>query len=134
MVLFAFVGREIDSKTGTLRIEATFPNKKKLLRPGQFARVRATIEIKKNAPLVPQKAVRELQGTYQIFVVTAENKVESRRVKVGVRVGELWLIEEGVKPGERVMVGALHRVRSGMTVVPVKANNPENDEQGATGK
>ncbi|MHC4854479.1 MAG: efflux RND transporter periplasmic adaptor subunit, partial [Planctomycetota bacterium] len=110
---FSFAGREIDAKTGTLLIEAEFPNpvleienedgeKKPFhkIRPGQFARVRVTVATKKNAPLVPQRAVREIQGTYQVFVVTDQNKVESRNVKVGVRVGELWLIEEGVSSGE----------------------------------
>jgi len=129
---FVFAGREIDAKTGTILIEATFPNpalevvneegkKQKLhkLRPGQFARVRATVEVKKNATLVPQRAVRELQGTYQVYVVAPENKIENRNVKVGVRVEDLWLIEEGVKPKERVVVSGLHRVRPGMTVEPV---------------
>ncbi len=139
---FSFAGREIDAKTGTLLIEATFPNPKLVrrnkknekrqyhkIRPGQFARVRSTIETRRNATLVPQRAVRELQGTYQVFVVTEQDKVESRSVKIGVRVGELWLIEEGIKAGERVIVGGLHRVRSGMTVVPVAAK-----KQGAPGK
>ncbi len=139
---FSFAGREINAKTGTLLIEATFPNPKlevlnrknekrqyHTIRPGQFARVRSTIETRRNATLVPQRAVRELQGTYQVFVVTEQDKVESRSVKIGVRVGELWLIEEGIKAGERVIVGGLHRVRSGMTVVPVAAK-----KQGAPGK
>jgi membrane fusion protein (multidrug efflux system) len=123
---FSFAGREIDPKTGTLSLEATFPNPKlpgrregHAIRPGQFARVRTTIAIRKDAPLVPQRAVRELQGTYQVFVVTDQNKVESRSVKVGIRVGELWLIDEGVRSGEKVVVAGLHRVRSGMVVEPV---------------
>ena len=143
---FSFAGREIDAKTGTLLIEATFPNPKlevlnrknekqeyHTIRPGQFARVRSTIEIRRNATLVPQRAVRELQGTYQVFVVTEQDKVESRSVKIGVRVGELWLIEKGIKAGERVIVGGLHRVRSGMTVVPVAAKK-QAKKQRAPGK
>jgi membrane fusion protein (multidrug efflux system) len=146
---FSFAGREIDAKTGTLLIEATFPNpqfevlnqqtgkkqKAHTIRPGQFARVRATVAIKKDAPLVPQRAVRELQGTYQVFVVTDQNKVESRSVKVGVRVSDLWLIEEGVKAGEKVVVAGLHRVRAGMIVAPVTATSEQPEEkQGAAGK
>jgi membrane fusion protein (multidrug efflux system) len=93
------------------------------------------VATKKNAPLVPQRAVREIQGTYQVFVVTDQNKVESRNVKVGVRVGELWLIEEGVSSGEKVVVAALHRVRSGMVVAPVMATSEQPQEkQGAAGK
>jgi membrane fusion protein (multidrug efflux system) len=129
---FLFAGREINAQTGTLALEATFPNpalevvnargkKEKIhkIRPGQFARVRATVEVKKNATLVPQRAIRELQGTYQLYVVTPQNKIENRNVKVGVRVKDLWLIEEGVKAKERVVVSGLHRVRPGMTVQPV---------------
>jgi len=133
---FSFAGREIDPKTGTLSLEATFPNPRlpgrresHALRPGQFARVRTTIAIKKDAPLVPQRAVREIQGTYQVFVVTDRNKVENRTVKVGVRVGELWLIEEGVRSGEKVVVAALHRVRSGMVVEPVTDTKPGADRK-----
>ena len=92
-----------------------------------------TIDIKKNAPLVPQRAVRELQGTYQLFVVGDQNKVEQRNVTVGVRVGKLWLIEEGVKAGERVVVGGLHRVRSGMTVKPV-AQQEKGSQKGVSGR
>lgn len=129
---FSFAGREIDAKTGTLLIEAVFSNpefyitnqrgektKAHAIRPGQFARVRATVAIRKNATLVPQRSIRELQGTYQLYAVTPQNKIENRNVKVGVRVGELWLVEEGVKPKERVVVASLHRVRAGMTVEPV---------------
>ncbi len=112
-------GREIDPRTGTLTIEALFPNPDKTLRPGQFARIRAALEVKKDSPLVPQRAVVELQGTYQVFVVDGLNKVQVRKVKPGARVGSLWAIDEGIKAGERVVVEALHRVRPGMTVEPV---------------
>lgn len=125
----AFAGREIDAKTGTLTIEATFPNPDKSVRPGQFARVRFSLETKKGALLVPQRSVRELQGTYQVFVVNDQNQVETRRVKVGVRVEDLWLIEDGVKAGEKVAVAALHRLRSDMTVKPVPAEPSKGDKK-----
>lgn len=133
---FAFAGREMDAKTGTLMIEATFPNPdaETGIRPGQFARIRVTVDVRKDATLVPQKAVRELQGTYQIYVVTSDNKIESRNVKVGVRVGSLWLIEEGIKAGDQVVVSGLHRVRPGAEVRPKLVEPQKESEQGATGK
>ena len=131
---FGFAGREIDPKTGSLTIETTFPNPTRTIKPGQFARVRTTIEMRKNAPLVPQRAVRELQGIYQIVVVNEQNVAEVRQLKLGVRVGDLWLVEQGVDPGEKVAVAALHRVRDGMTVVPVSpeetAKSPKKGEPG----
>jgi membrane fusion protein (multidrug efflux system) len=118
---FSFAGREIDPKTGSLTIEAVFDNPERRIRPGQFARVRSTLEVRKNAPLVPQRAVRELQGIYQVVVITPQNKAETRQVQLGVRVGELWMVEKGLSSGERVAVAGLHRIRKGMTVVPIPA-------------
>ena len=113
--------RQVDIKTGTMLIVSLFPNPSSLLRPGQFAKVRATIETKRGALLVPQRAVQEMQGTFQLAVVGADNKVSMRNVKAGARVGNLWVIDEGLKPGERVVVEGLQKVRDGVTVNPKSA-------------
>ena len=115
---FYLVDRQVDTKTGTIRVAALFPNPNNLLRPGQFARVRAVTQTKERAILVPQRAVTEMQGSYQVAVVTPENKVEIRPVKVGRRSGSLWIIDHGVEPGERVVVEGLQKVKAGMTVDP----------------
>jgi membrane fusion protein (multidrug efflux system) len=97
-------------------IETLFPNSGNILRPGQFARVRAVTKTQKGALLVPQRAVAELQGSYQVAVVGTDHKAEIRPVKVGERVGQLWLIEKGLKPGDRVVVEGIQKVREGMPV------------------
>ena len=115
---FSFADREVDVRTGTLRLQGLFPNPGNILRPGQFARVRAITTTKKGALLVPQRAVTELQGNYQVAVVGNDNKVSIRPVKVGERVGTQWIIDEGLKPGERVVAEGIQRVKAGMTVNP----------------
>jgi membrane fusion protein (multidrug efflux system) len=115
---FSMADREVDVKTGTLRLQGLFPNPGNILRPGQFARVRAITTTKKGALLVPQRAVTELQGNYQVAVVGNDNKVSIRPVKVGERVGTDWIIEEGLKPGEKVVAEGTQRVKAGMTVDP----------------
>jgi membrane fusion protein (multidrug efflux system) len=112
------VNRQVDVRTGTLELEALFPNPANFLRPGQFARVRVLIDTKRGALLIPQRAVTELQGGYQVAVVGAENKVEIRSVKPGERYGSLWEIEEGLKPGERVVAEGVQKVKQGMLVNP----------------
>jgi membrane fusion protein (multidrug efflux system) len=115
---FHLVDRQVDTKTGTIRVAAVFPNPNNLLRPGQFARVRAVTKIKEKAILVPQRAVTEMQGNYHVSVVTPENKVDIRPIKVGQRSGNLWIVDHGLKPGERVVVEGLQKVKAGMTVEP----------------
>ena len=115
---FSMADREVDVKTGTLRLQGLFPNPGNILRPGQFARVRAITTTRKGALLVPQRAVTELQGSYQVAVVGNDNKVSIRPVKVGERVGTEWIIEEGLKPGEKVIAEGTQRVKAGMTVDP----------------
>jgi len=110
--------RNIDPTTGTLMLQFTFPNPRLLLRPGQYGRVRADVDVKKGALLVPQRAVQELQNLYSLAVVGPDNKVAFRNVKVGPRVDSLWVIEEGLKPGEKVVVEGLQRVREGAVVTP----------------
>jgi membrane fusion protein (multidrug efflux system) len=106
----------VDVQTGTIKVAVLFPNPGNLLRPGQFARVRAQRSVKRGALLVPQRAVMELQGSYQVAVVGQDQKVEIRPVKVGQQVNGLWVIDEGVQPGERVVVEGLQKVRPGMAV------------------
>ena len=115
----AFADRAIDPTTGTLGIEADFPNPELLLRPGQYARLRVAIDTKPNAILIPQTAVSELQGTYSVAVVGPDNKVNLRPVQAGDRIGSLWIIDSGLKAGERVVVEGLQKVREGVTVTPV---------------
>lgn len=115
---FYLVDRQVDVKTGTIRVAALFPNPNNLLRPGQFARVRAVTKTKENALLVPQRAVMEMQGSYQVAVVTPEDKVDIRPVKVGERVGTLWIIDQGLNQGDRVIVEGLQKVKAAMTVKP----------------
>ncbi len=113
---FSVAGRQVDVRTGTVLIETLFPNPRNILRPGQFARVRAVTKTQKGALLVPQRAVAELQGSYQVVLVGAGNKAEIRPVKVGERVDQMWLIEKGLKPGDRVVVEGIQKVREGMPV------------------
>jgi membrane fusion protein (multidrug efflux system) len=101
---FLAADREIDVKTGTIRISATFPNPDRTLRPGQYGRVRAETSVRTDALLVPQRAVSELQGSFQLRVVDPDNTIRTKTVKVGDRVGSRWIIEEGLQPGARVVV------------------------------
>ena len=113
-----FADRQVDERTGTIKVAALFPNPGNILRPGQFAKIRALIETQKGALLVPQRAVTELQGRFQLAVVGPDNKVDLRWVKVGERAGPLWVIDEGLKPGERVIVEGIQKVKAGMPVTP----------------
>jgi membrane fusion protein, multidrug efflux system len=113
-----FADRQVDERTGTIKIATLFSNPGNLLRPGQFAKIRALIETQQGALLVPQRAVNELQGRFQVAVVGPDNKVDLRWVKVGERAGPLWVIDEGLKPGERVIVEGIQKVRAGMPVTP----------------
>ena len=109
---------QVDVRTGSIRIAALFPNPGNLLRPGQFARIRVRADIRQGALLVPQRAVTELQGGYQIAVIGPDNKASIRSAKVGERFGQNWIIEQGIKPGERVVVEGTQKVRDGALVVP----------------
>ena len=103
---------------------AAFPNPGNILRPGQFGRVRALLGVRQGAVLVPQRCVTELQGTYEVAVVTAQNSISIRKVKVGDRVGSLWVINEGLAPGEEVVSDGTSKVRDGMSVTP-KVETPQ---------
>jgi len=115
---FYLADREVNVQTGAIRLAGLFPNPGNVLRPGQYGRVRAVTRSQEGALLVPQRAVSELQGRYQIAVVDSANTITIRTVKVGERVGTLWVIEEGLHPGERVVVEGLQKVRPGMVVHP----------------
>jgi membrane fusion protein (multidrug efflux system) len=121
---FVLADRQVDTATGTIRIAAAFPNPSNILRPGQFGRVRATIGLKQGALLVPQRAVTELQGSYQIAIVGKDNKVAIRPVKVGARVGMMWVIEDGLAADEKVVAEGVQKVRDGALVTPVPFQPP----------
>jgi membrane fusion protein (multidrug efflux system) len=128
-----FVDRNVDPQTGTILLEAAFPNPGGIVRPGQYARVRAAVDLKLGAILVPQRAVSELQGIYNVAVVGADDSVEMRMVKPGERIGTLWVVDSGLKAGERVVVEGLQKVRPGVKVKPemVKVEEPGAAPPGA---
>jgi len=113
-----FTDREVNQGTGAIRVAGLFPNPESLLRPGQYGRVRTSLRTKEGALLIPQRSVTEMQGTYQVAVVDGDNKVNVRNVKPSDRVGSLWIIDEGLRPGERVVAEGVQKVRPGMTVNP----------------
>lgn len=113
-----FANRQMDQQTGTIQIVGAFPNPARILRPGETGRVRAVTEIRKSALLVPQRAVTELQGGYQVAVIGADNKVSLRTVQVGQQIGTLWVINQGLAPGERVVAVGTEKVRDGMVITP----------------
>jgi RND family efflux transporter MFP subunit len=110
--------RQVDASTGTIRIVAAFPNPGNVLRPGQYGRVQVETDIKKGALLIPQSAVVQSQGSYQVAVVGSDRKVGMRAVKPGETVGTMWVIDDGLKPGEQVVVEGLQKVREGSLVTP----------------
>src|SRR5437867_1375599 len=113
---FYALDRSLDVKTGSIRYEVTFPNPGNMLRPGQFGKVRFVADMKKGAMVIPQEAVNELQGSYQVAVVDENNKVSIRPVKMGERIGAMWEVTEGLKPGDRVVVQGLQKAHDGSTV------------------
>jgi membrane fusion protein (multidrug efflux system) len=115
---FDFADREVDVRTGAIRLAGLFPNPGSSLRPGQYGRVRMSTTVHAGALLVPQRAVTELQGSYQLAVLDSDNKVNIRLVTLGDRVGKLWIVTDGVKPGERVVAEGVQKVRQGMQVNP----------------
>jgi len=115
---FYFADRQVNEGTGAIRLAGLFPNPSNILRPGGYGKVRAVIRLQHGALLVPQRAVSELQGAYQIAVVDDDNKVSLRTVQVGDRSGSDWVIAEGLKPGERVVVEGLQKIRPGLQVNP----------------
>ena len=121
---FALADRQIDPTTGTLKLGTLFPNKGNLLRPGQYGRIRAMVQMKKGALLIPQRAVTEIQGKYLLAVVGPESKIDIRQVQVGERIGSDWIIDKGLQAGDQVVAEGTQKVKSGMTVT-VKPFTPE---------
>jgi RND family efflux transporter MFP subunit len=119
---FFFAGREVDQATGSIQLTALFPNPGNILRPGQYAKVRAVTGTKLGALLIPQRAVTELQGSYQVAVVDAQNKASIVTVKPGDRVGTMWVIDAGLKAGDRVVAEGMQKVSPGSIVVPQAAS------------
>jgi len=115
---FYVADRQVNIQTGAIRLAGLFPNPGNILRPGQYVRVRAVTDIRRNALLVPQRAVTELQGLYEVAVVDGANKVNIRPVTVGERSGSMWIIESGLKPGERVVVEGIQQARPNLVVNP----------------
>ncbi len=124
-----FVDREVDPTTGAMLVQSSFPNPNEILRPGQFARVKAKIDVVKEGILIPQRCVMELQGLYNVFVVDDSSKVHKRDVKVGPKIKQFWLITEGLKQGEIVVYEGLQKVKDGIAVNPkVKEIKPVGKE------
>jgi membrane fusion protein, multidrug efflux system len=111
-----FVNRAVDSRTGTIQVRCTFPNPGNLLRPGQYARIRAVTELRKGALLIPQRSVSELQGVYQVAVVSDNGQVSIKSISLGPQSGDKWVVESGLQLGDKVVVDGLQRIKSGMTV------------------
>ncbi len=122
-----FADRQVNPATGAIRIAGVFANPNNLLRPGSYGRIRASVRTQKGALLIPQRAVIELQGSHQVAVVGSDNKVSIRPVTAGERVGKMWIITEGLKPGERVVVEGLMKVRDG---TPVRVGSAESAKAG----
>jgi len=114
-----FIDRNVDSSTGTILIQATFPNPDGIIRPGQFARVKVKVMEVKDALIVPQKCISELQGQYSVLVVNAENKVETVQVKTGENIPGFTIIKEGIKSGDKIILEGLQKARPGIEVIPV---------------
>ncbi len=130
---FYFADRQVDESTGAIRLAGLFPNPNNILRPGGYAKVRAVIRQQPGALLVPQRAVAELQGGYQVAVVDANNKVDVRTVTVGDKVGNQWIITNGLNPGDRIVVEGVQRMRTGVHVNPrpFVAQSQESLSQGS---
>jgi membrane fusion protein (multidrug efflux system) len=129
--LFA-LENQVDVRTGSLRIAALFPNPGNILRPGQFARIKVRSDVAKGALVVPQRAVTELQGTYQVAVIGADNKAHVQPVKVGRRVGSEWIIENGLHPGDRIVVEGVQKAREGTAVSPKPWTPPPSPSPSAS--
>jgi len=133
-----FVDRQVNPSTGTIRVAAAFPNPQSLLRPGQYGKVRAQTELQRGALIVPQRAVAQLQGSYQVAVVSADNKVHIQPVQVGPQIGTDWIITSGLKAGEQVVIEGNGKLVDGIPVhphpaAPEQANAGTNADQSGAG-
>ncbi|MGP8247023.1 MAG: efflux RND transporter periplasmic adaptor subunit [Bryobacteraceae bacterium] len=117
---------QVDPRTATLELQARFPNPRHSILPGQFGRVRVQVAERRNAILIPQRAVQQLQSVMTVFTVGPDNKVEVKPVTTGDRVGDSWIVERGLQPGERVVVEGQQKVRPGSRVEPLPYRAPES--------
>ncbi len=129
---FSLADRQVDLRTGTITVQGVFANPDNILRPGQYAKIRVAAETRKGAMLVPQQAVQQLQGSNQVAVVGDGNKIDIRPVKVGEQVGNMWIIAQGLKPGERIVVSGVQKVKTGMVVNPKQAVTEPTPAQAVT--
>jgi membrane fusion protein (multidrug efflux system) len=119
---FSFADREVNQSTGAIQLTGLFPNPGNVLRPGEYAKIRAAVAVRRGALLIPQRAVTELQGNYQVAVVDDGNKIRIATVHPGERMDSLWIIDDGLKAGERVVVEGVQKVGPGMQVNPKQAS------------
>src|SRR5262249_7334611 len=119
-----FADRQIDPTTGTLRLQASFPNPDRLLRPGQYGRVRIVMEVRKGALLVPRRAVQELQGQFTVAVAGADDTAEVRTIDLGPQVGSLCLVDKGLSPGDRVILEGAEKLKPGAKIAPKLVEPP----------
>jgi membrane fusion protein (multidrug efflux system) len=124
-----FIDRNVDPTTGAMLVQASFPNPQELLRPGQFAKVKALVTVVKEGILIPQRCVVELQGQYSVYVVGDGDKVQTRALKVGPKIKQFWLITEGLKPGEHVVYEGLQRAKNGAVVKPTVKEIESTDQE-----
>jgi membrane fusion protein (multidrug efflux system) len=123
---FNFADRQVDPMTGTIMFQASFPNPEKLLRPGQFARIKVILDEIENGLLIPQRCVKEFQGVYQVYTLNANNEIEMKNVKMGIKVGGMWMVEDGLKAGDKVVFEGLNIVRPRQKTDPVKVEIPQD--------
>ncbi len=133
MGFVVFTQRQIDPTTGTLQFEASFPNKGKIIRPGQFAKIRTVVEERKNAMVIPTRAMIELQGQFTVFVVDENNKVQLRVVKTSTTFGQYSVVDSGLQEGDRVIVEGMMKVKPDMVVAPVDFIMNENADKNPGG-
>jgi membrane fusion protein, multidrug efflux system len=129
---WTITGRQVDVTTGTLQVAAEFDNPENFLRPGQYARVRARTETRKGALLVPQRAVMELQGAWQVAVLDATNIVHIKTIRVGQQIGSDWVIESGLQPRDRVVAEGTQKIKEGSKVIPEDFPPTQRDTQPGT--
>jgi membrane fusion protein (multidrug efflux system) len=113
-----FINREVDPQTGSLLVQTTFPNPDFLLKPGQYAKVVVKMKEVKDALLIPQRCIMELQGHYSVYVVNTDSVVENRQIETDARIGDMWIVRKGLKPDDRVVIDALQKVKTGMKIIP----------------
>jgi len=114
-----FVNSQVNAATGSLLIQASFPNTTRLLKPGLYAKVRVQMTIAKDALVIPQRCLTELQGQYSVMVANEENTIESMPVEIGRKIGDMVIVEQGLQPGDKVVIDALQKVQTGMKITPV---------------